>query len=84
MEMTIVIHHGTSSSLSDSTKDKDEFKENPKFLKSSNKDFMVVSTRELIRTSGKKQEKWVLQGMHYALGAYYATYQGCEDNIGFG
>ena len=53
MEMTIANHHGKSSSLPDSRKDKGEFKKNPKSSQSSNKESMATTTGEPIRISGK-------------------------------
>ena len=53
MEMTIASHRSKSSSLPDSKKDEGELKKNPKSSKSSNKESMAASTRELVRISRK-------------------------------
>jgi len=52
-EMTIASCRNKSSSSSDSRKDKGEFNKNLKSSKSSSKEFMVVSSGEPIRISGK-------------------------------
>jgi len=57
VEMTIASHRSKSSSLRDSRKDKGEFKKNLKSSKSSNKEFMVASTGEPVRISGKPKYK---------------------------
>jgi len=63
IEMTIASCRSKPSSLSDSRKDKGEFKKNPK---SSNKESMAASVGEPVRIFGKpkyeNKKKWVRQG----------------------